>query len=227
MINLPTLEGDEECQKILATFMNDRLIEMMDDFRNCTLILGHLEELPEDKEGRLAQILERMERNPEDLKNDPWFVQKVKEDLLPENFPVQYAGKVFLDLYEILKDPRRRVPELMMEYLLYQLIQRELWLAELEKNRLEDAGDEGVKDEDSFTISRIPEPGRSKVLSSLSECLDEGETLEEKIGWYEDLKNFDMTYFWDEDFLPFAYASEKQLTQLVLREPEYSYEEEE
>ena len=210
MIKLPSVPGNKECQKIVATFMNDRLVDLMDKFLFSTI----LSDIHVFREKSALKVLEEDGLSLEDLKENTELAFSVKRFLFPKAFPEQYASKVFVELYEILKDPRPRVLEVTMEYLLYRLIRLELLDAE------QGAGKQG-------TVRHIPEPERTKVLSSLAQYVDEGETAEERLLWYEDLRNYEVTYFWDTDFALMDYADEEMLTNLVLSEPEYSYEEEE
>ena len=77
---------------------------------------------------------------------------------------------------------------------------------------------EDITDEEYTTVERIPDPDRAKVLKGLreahaGECKPEelDEYVENVMSFYEDLREYDETCFWDTDFMFLDDMTEEEL----------------
>ncbi|SCY14435.1 hypothetical protein [Butyrivibrio sp. INlla14] len=154
MLKLPNLIGDAEARKILKKFVNDRLIDMMetiilDEVAWRMAVKGELDESAANKS--FDEMVDFAE-----LMIDMDFAQDVSSLYLPENYPIERANQVFFGLYKLLKAKKEYVPELVMEYALNSVIQRQINEVDLINEEMEDGifddmeEDEGFWDADAF-----------------------------------------------------------------------------
>ena len=207
MLKIPMLPEDPKAAKIVKNFINNRLVRMMEE-----IILDEVEfafimsgDYREDDVNKSLEELVDMDS----LMQSHEFAVNVSLTYLPDDYPVEKANREFLGLYRLLKAKNEYVPELPMEYVLNSIINNEIWqvdqIAEdTEEGLFDDLMDdpffEGIEDEEYTTIEQIPEPDRSTVLKALEKQCDDDMTAEELIAYYEDLRNYEETCFWDTDF---------------------------
>ena len=219
MLKLAMHPVDEKASRIVKKFVNDRLISLMEgiildevDFN--LAMSGQLAE--EDINRKFDEMVDISE-----LMTDLEFAENVPMVYLPDNYPIEKANHEFFGLYRLLKAKKEYVPELPMEYILYHIIQNEIWQIDQINEDSEDGlfdmligeeGFEGIEDEEYSTILPIPEPDRSAVLAALEvEADGEEYSAEDLIRHYEDLRDYEDVCFWDTDFDFLNYMDEDSL----------------
>ena len=244
MLKLPNELDDKKANDIVTKFVSNRLKEIMEDIIINEVAFGLILSGEFDPDDADKNIEDFVDLNA--LMMDEQFAEAVPMMFLPENYPVDKANKVFFGLYNLLKAKKEYVPELIMEYMLYSIIQSEIGEVDLINDitleDLEDLDEDDFDDDPEFegeifdddddeyeddfddddeeytTVLRIPEPDRSYVKNYyLKEYESEykGEELEdfveELLGYYEDLRGYIDSCFWDTDFLLLDDYSEEQL----------------
>ena len=178
MLEFQYIPGDAQTQKIIKSFINNRLISLMEgiilDEVDWNMAMdGTLKDVPKDASfSDLVDI--------DSLAADMDFAENVSLSYLPENYPIEKANREFFGLYKLLKAKKEYVPELPMEYVLYHVIMNEVWQVDqinedtedgLFDAIIEDVKDDpffaGIEDEEYTTIERIPEPERSMALKGI------------------------------------------------------------
>ena len=203
MLKLSTCNYGDEVNDILTRFINERLIDLMDE----TVFLMWTQEKYEDEDGydeagRYRHIDEFFKLD--DLMNDLEFAKEVSRCYLPKNYPIEKANEAFLELYKLLRAKGEYIPELPMEYVLLGMIYEQIeWIEteiEIDKKR-------GIEP-NSSTSEKIPEPERTKVLNAMKDPYERcfNPEIEEYdpdyfIDQYEDMKNYPDICFWDHDCL--------------------------
>ncbi len=152
-------------------------------------------------------------REKEAQEDDPDFCNAVRV-FFPEHYPAVKMGKAFLGLKALLKSEYEFVPELVMEYVMYYLIQM----------RLENADRLGMRTQEPISCQR------DYVLKALRraypderECSDDGEDIvrlswREELERIEDLHYYENTYFWDFDFMLLDSHTEDELLDSLVSE---------
>ncbi len=207
MLKIPMLPEDPKAAEIVKNFINNRLVRMMEE-----IILDEVEfalimsgDYREDDVNKSVEELVDMDS----LMQSREFAENVSMIYLPDEYPVEKANREFLGLYRLLKAKNEYVPELPMEYVLNSIINNEIWqvdqIAEdteegLFDDMMDDPFFEGIEDEEYTTVEQIPEPDRGTVLKALEAQCDDDMTAEDLIAYYEDLRNYEETCFWDTDF---------------------------
>ena len=224
MLKIPVLPADEKAAEIVKIFINNRLIELkegviMDEVGFQLAMDGELDESTAEK--TFDELV-----NIDSLMEDIGFAEEVSMRYLPDNFPIERANREFFSLYRLLKAKNEHVPELPMEYILFHIIEEEVWKIDLINGDAEDGvfdelvDDlffEGIEDGEYSTIMLIPEPDRSVVMEAMeaeAEELYEDEdslTVDELINRFEDLREYEETCFWDFDFEMLDEIDEKTL----------------
>ena len=210
MLKFEFIPGDDKAQEIIKTFINNRLIALieqiiLDEVDWQLAMEGDLENTP--KEAGFADLVDI-----DKLASNLDFAANVSMTYLPDNYPVDKANREFFGLYKLLKARKEYVPELPMEYVLYHIIMNEVWQVDMinedsEDGMFDDLKDDpffaGIEDEEYTTVEKIPEPERSVALDGLKDYaseLEEPATAEEVLSEYEDLRNYGEICFWDTDF---------------------------
>lgn len=190
MLKLPQkYTQDEKANSIIAWYLNQNILGLVQDE-----IVQY-----ECQWGRTAE------------EEDPAFCDAVSE-FFPESYQKENMGKVFFGLRALLESEYIFVPELIMEYVMYQLIRK----------RIEISDDLGIE-------TMEPVPDREYVISVLKrECPDDAARLqdgeEEYISWQEklerleDLHYYEDMYFWDEDYLQLDFLTEEELLESPISE---------
>ena len=232
MLRMPNPLGDAEADEIVSRFVNDRLIGLMED------AILDIRTFMEDHDGSLDEGLEAKPSGGladiAELMTDKEFAENVAMAYLPEGYPPQKASQQFFGLYRLLKAKKDYVPELAMEYILFQLIFNEVddidtineYAREGAFDGLEDGPFlDGADDREFSTVLRIPEPDRTVVENAARKSVegqcgpDELEDLVEYIlNQYEDLREYDESCFWDTDFLFLDDMTEEELLGSELNE---------
>ena len=214
MLKLPNKIGDKKADDILSKHINSRLIDIMeriilDEVAFMMAMKGELDPKDADK-----SFEEMVDLNALMMAQE--FAEFVKMMFLPENYPVSKANKVFFGLYKLLKAKKEYVPDLVMEYVLNSVIESEIGEVDMINDVMMDDLDD--EDEDYSTVLPIPEPDRSYVKSCLIKDYKseyESEELEivveDVLGYYEDLRGYLDSCFWDTDFLLLDDYTEEQL----------------
>lgn len=200
MLQMYVDSGGKACYEIGRKFVNDRLIKLMEDVMTdyAEMDASYIEKITcsEDWEKPIEEILD-LDR----LRGDEDFAEEALSDLLPEGTDADTALATFWSLYDLLKAEKEYKPTLVMEHVLYYVIQMRL-------DFCKDMPD--IYDR----VERIPEPGRSQMMAELREEAKElkagdpktweedvEEIAEELMRGYEDLKEYEMTCFEDTDCL--------------------------
>ena len=209
MLELPNPIGDEKADRIVDSFVNNRLVVLMNEaIIDCAVSSGDMAD---------GDNLTAEELDPGRLMMSERFADEVLLRYLPDWYPKSRANQMFFGLYRLLKAKGDYVPELAMEYVLYHLIEERIWVADMIGSGA--WNDEAYEDMDlSFkrkygsevpsTVERIPETDRKIVKSFAREIFkiecDTDEELEEAAEWlvnqYEDLREYVDVCFWDTDF---------------------------
>ncbi len=136
--------------------------------------------------------------------NDPCFWEEISE-FFPENYPEEKMGKIFLGLKELLESEHEFVPELAMEYVMYQLIEARIHISdELEIDTLDP-----IPVERDYVIEVL-----KKEYPEASPGENEEEAFinwREKLEQLEDLHYYEDIYFWDLDYLQLDYLTESEI----------------
>ena len=159
---------------------------------------AHLPELPHIS--KLDEVVDFGE-----LMDDEGFAESVSLLYLPKYYrsrPAMEANQQFISLYKLLKAKNEYLPELPMQYILYQLICETA-------DVFSDSDSFKDEDEESALVERIPEPDRSYVLEKLREELDPELAPKDYIGMFEDFSEYEEMYFEDVDFAMLGYVDEK------------------
>ena len=188
MLKFQFIPGDAQAQKIIKSFINNRLVAMMEeiilDEAGWNMAMdGTLSDVPKDAGfDDLVDI--------DKLADDMGFAENVSMSYLPDNYPIEKANREFFGLYKLLKAKKEYVPELPMEYVLYHIIMNEVWLIdEINEDTKDGLFDEiieglseaerndplfaGMEDEEYTTIERIPEPERSIALKGIRDYAEQ------------------------------------------------------
>lgn len=206
MLELYVTPQEEKSKEIVKRFVNERLlkllegsikeyVEMFDDKRR------YWERITcsEDWEKSVDELfdLERME------KDENFFFDYMDiSGLAPATAAPLSAVQAFFSLRRLLRAKDEYKPDLTEGYVLFGLIRKELEFCE-------------DMPESHDRVIRIPEPDRSVVLKdAMEEAAGEKEfepelyenksveqiAEEDLMGYYEDLRNYEITCFEDEDF---------------------------
>ena len=211
MLKLHMMPQDPEAYEIVTSFVNERLISLMEEIM--------LDEVAWDMAARGELDDDAMDKDFEDLvdiqalMNDRDFAENALIEYLPDNFPIERANQVFFGLYKLLNADEEYVPEPPMAHLLYRIIYAEVAEAEMlrqdtEDGLFDDLFDDpmfdGMEDDDISTVIPIPEPERSIVEEALYNEFQgnyEGEELDDLVEFllntYEDLNEYDIVCFED------------------------------
>lgn len=201
MLKLSICDFGEQTNKILTRFVTERLIELMDEAAY-TCWFSYTGDCREtDENGNMRHIESFCPI--EELMNNLDFAREVSLVYLPKSYPLEKANEAFLELYKLLRAKGEYVPELPMEYVMYQIISEELdFLKDIED--VEDDEDKAVLS----PIKKISEPERSIVLEAMKEPYEQSYDPDEDtynpefyIYQYEDMNNYLDICFWDHDCL--------------------------
>ncbi len=223
---------DAEADKIVNKFVNDRLIGLMEN-----AILDMCPFLPflnykQDEDVKTKPFEEIV--NIADLMTDRDYAETIAMEYLPENYPPQKASQEFFGLYRLLKAGKDYVPELPMEYILFRLIFNEVDDIDTINGYIEDGVFDGpddglftedIEDREYTTVMLIPEPERTIVKNAIrkslkGQCAPEEleEEVEHSMNWFEDLREYEESCFWDTDFLFLDDMTEEELLGSELNE---------
>lgn len=112
---------DKKADALIASYLNRNILELVSN------------EIVNYETGRGKEAQE----------DDPGFCNAVR-DFFPEHYPAVKMGKVFLGLKALLESEYEFVPELVMEYVMYSLIQ----------TRLENADRLGMRTQETVLCQR-------------------------------------------------------------------------
>ena len=126
------------------------------------------------------------------MRKDGALVEGEEIALFPENVSYEKANYEFQSLRKLLRHPDAFTPELMGEYLMYSLIQIAIDLDE----------DPDPNPCLHLASARFPEPERAALVKELGK---------KEVERYEDLRNYEDTVFYDEDYLMLEDMSETDL----------------
>ena len=243
MIKIPNLIGDEKADAIVSRFINDRLIRIMEDIILDEVVWKMAERGELDPEAASKSFEELVDISK--LIPNMEFAEMVSTDYLPENYPTEQANEAFLGTYKLLKAEEEYVPNKLMEFVLFGIINKEVGEVDLinsdmlsgmfdgidvEFDGFEDFGDDiedNLIDEDDVeeitTIERLPEADRIIVKNAFLELHKgehEGEELESfaenSVEKYEDLRAYFDICFRDTDCLELGEYTEDELKSLEL-----------
>lgn len=196
------LPGGSLCYEYGRRFVNDRLIQLVEDVIAEYAQMGDSSYMAnikssKDWEKPIETIID-LDR----MRKDEKFVTEWLEEfgLIPQTIGPHRALHDFFSLYNLLKAKEEYKPDLSMEYILLQIIDTELELC---------------KDmpEIHQRVKRIPEHHRTQMMQELlkeaKECKDDfseteetvQEMAEDLIAYYEDLDRYIETCFEDTDCL--------------------------
>jgi len=202
MIQMYFLPGKELCLEQGRSFVNSRLIGLMENVMAEYAQIGddsYMEKITssEDWEKPLETIID-LDR----MRKDEGFVTGwLREyELIPQTIGPQRGLQDFFSLYDLLKAKEEYKPSLSMEYILLGIIDMEL---------------DFCKDMPEYhqRVKRIPEPLRSQMMQELLEEAKESreedpdteetdeEFAEELMAYYEDLEQYINICFEDTDCL--------------------------
>ena len=203
MLEMYSLPGGKVCYSAGKKFVNDRLIELLEDVileyvqSYDTSYMAHIHN-SKQWEAPLEKIID-LNR----LRADMDFAKEKLFLYLPDGYDIVKGLFAFFSLYDLLKAKESHKPELIMEYILFHLIEGRLNLC---------------KDmpEIYSSIKHIPEPTRSQMLAEMVQELDvedilEGYTSEDMIKAYEDLDKYYDYCFEDFDGLLLDEMSESDM----------------
>ena len=243
MIKIPNLIGDEKADAIVSRFINDRLIRIMEDIILDEVVWKMAERGELDPEAASKSFDELVDISK--LIPNMDFAEMVSTDYLPENYPIEQANEAFLGAYKLLKAEEEYVPNKLMEFVLFGIINKEVGEVDLinsdmlsgmfggidvEFDGFENFGDDiedNLIDEDDVeeitTIERLPEADRIIVKNAVLELHKgghEGEELESfaenSVEKYEDLRAYFDICFIDTDCLQLGEYTEDELKSLEL-----------
>lgn len=180
MLKLPRQHTkDKKANIIISKYLNGNILGMVRD-----KVIDY-----EGVQGRKA------------AEDDPAFQEEISY-FFPEGYPKEKMGKVFLGLQALLESEYEFVPELIMEYVMYQLIEERIQISD-------DLGTE--------TLEPISD-GRDYVIGVLKKEYPDGNdekeatiSWQEKLARLEDLHYYDDIYFWDMDYLLLDSFTESEL----------------
>ncbi len=144
-------------------------------------------------------------RGKEAEEDDSDFCNAVRR-FFPKRCPAEKMGSAFLGLRALLESEYEFVPELVMEYVMYSLIEA----------RIETADGLGIRTLDPVPFQRDylieifkkENPGMPEAYDDAGDIFF---TWQEKLEQIEDLHNYENVYFWDFDFLQLEMYTEEQL----------------
>ena len=239
MLKLPNQLSDPKANEIVKTFVNERLINLMeeiilDEVAWKMALSGELTE--EDATKPFEEMVDIAQ-----LMNDMDFAQNVSLTYLPDNYPVDRANQEFFGLYNLLKAENEYVPDLVKEYILFAIIYMEVEQTDMINEDMADGLYDGLDDLDEIdeleefanipffddmddedmeytTVEQIPEPERSIVKDAIRKDYEgsvEPEELEDLLDYalstYEDLREYEENCFWDHDFMMLDEMTEEEL----------------
>lgn len=202
MLRMYNLPGGKLCQEYGRQFVNNRLIELMENVMAEYAQTGnntYMEKIKSSKdwEKPLETIID-LNR----MRQDEKFVTEWLEEygLIPQTIGPRRALHDFFSLYDLLKAKEEYKPDLSMEYILLSIIDMEL---------------DFCKDmpELYHMVKRIPRSIRTKVMQELlieaAECKDQDPETEETVqqiakdmmASFEDLNEYINICFEDTDCL--------------------------
>lgn len=185
MLKLPhEYTDDKKADALIASYLNRNILELV---RN---------EIVNYETGRGKEAKE----------DDPGFCDAVR-DFFPEHYPAAKMGKAFLGLKALLESEYEFVPELVMEYVMYSLIQMRIEAAD----RLGMRTQEPISCQRNYVVKAL-----RRAYPDERECSDDGEDLvrlswQEQLERIEDLHYYEDTYFWDFDFMLLDSHTEDEL----------------
>ena len=208
---------DDEATVILKKFVNNRLTRLMKE-----VIVNELSQIMELESGyKNLPSLDRFEEtvNMDELMANKEFALIIKIKYLPSWFPIEETNKVFIGLFNLLRAKNEYVPEIVMEYILYEVIYRRVNEIESLSDYILEGLDSGKIEESTFlclmhdqmnTAELLPEPERTKVIKHFEDILKHEEDFNDEellrseainmLNDYEDLKEYIDVCFWDTDF---------------------------
>ena len=235
MLTIPYLYSeleteDDEATVILKKFVNDRLIRLMKE-----VIVEELSQIIELESGYINfPSLDRFEEtvNMDELMANTEFAERINIKYLPYWFPVEETNKVFIGLFNLLKAKNEYVPEIVMEYILYEIIYRRVdeikalsdyILEGLENGKIEETTFLCIMHDQMNTVELIQEPERTMVIKKFADRLKHEEDYndeesfrleaEDSLKDYEDLKEYVDVCFWDTDFKFLNEMTDKDLAE--------------
>ena len=183
MLQMYNVPGGRICYKIGTRHINDQLIGLM--------------------ESHMAWGETKGDINA--LRNNRAFAEECVLSLTPENCDPEGALNSFFSLYDLLKAEKMYKPNLLMEYILFQIIQIEIDLTmdDREANSL---------------IEKIPEENRKKMLKEVEKLIKNGKyddlpdpSAEEEVSRFEDIQAYMDICFEDFDCLFLDQMTEREL----------------
>ncbi len=239
MLKLPNQLSDPKANEIVKTFVNERLINLMeeiilDEVAWKMALSGELTE--EDATKPFEEMVDIAQ-----LMNDMDFAQNVSLTYLPDNYPVDRANQEFFGLYNLLKAENEYVPDLVKEYILFAIIYMEVEEMDMINEDMADGRYDDLEDLDEIdeleefagipffddmddedmeytTVEQIPEPERSIVKEAIRKDYEgsvEPEELDDLLDYalstYEDLREYEENCFWDHDFMMLDEMTEEEL----------------
>ncbi len=124
MLKLPNQLTDPKANEIVKTFVNERLINLMEEII-LDEVAWNMALSGELTEEAATKPFEEMV-NIAELMNDMDFAQNVSLMYLPDNYPADRANQEFFGLYNLLKAEKEYVPDLVKEYILFAIIYMEV-----------------------------------------------------------------------------------------------------
>lgn len=174
--NMP---GKEICKSAGASFVNNRLIGLIE-----SVIIEYVKKsdssyIMSNNDVVEAPLDELVDMGR--LREDMFFAKKSIIQYCPRDYDPAKALYAFFSLYDILKAEKVFKPEIVMEYILYNIMKKEVEMS-----------DENV--EDHYRFRKLPEPVRTQMIQELEEVACPGylgypcPTVDYLISFYEDLE---------------------------------------
>ena len=202
MLRLPNQLADPKANEIVKAFVNERLINLMEE-----IILDEVAW----KMALSGELTEEAATKPFDemvniaeLMNDMDFAQNVSLMYLPDNYPADRANQEFFGLYNLLKAEKEYVPDLVKEYILFAIIYMEVE----ETDMINDDMADGLYDE----LDDLDEIDKPEELKYLGE--DDLEELDGDIPFLGDMSEddfADIPFFDDMDDEDMEYTTVEQI----------------
>ena len=148
MLKLPNQLTDPKANEIIKTFVNERLINLMEEII-LDEVAWNMALSGELTEEAATKPFEEMV-NIAELMNDMDFAQNVSLMYLPDNYPADRANQEFFGLYNLLKAEKEYVPDLVKEYILFAIIYMEVEQTDMINEDIEDGLYDGLEDLDEI-----------------------------------------------------------------------------
>lgn len=157
MLKLPNQLTDPKANEIIKTFVNERLINLMEEII-LDEVAWNMALSGELTEEAATKPFEEMV-NIAELMNDMDFAQNVSLMYLPDNYPVDRANQEFFGLYNLLKAEKEYVPDLVKEYILFAIIYMEVEQTDMINEDIAEGLYDDLDDLDEFEeLDKLEDP---------------------------------------------------------------------